>query len=61
MNNQLLLIVLLILLFGGGGGYYGYGQYGGTGLGSVLLLVFVIVGVFWYIGFPRRKGGGDLE
>jgi hypothetical protein len=57
MNGTLLLIILFVLLFGGGGGYYGYGLYGGPGLGGALLLVFVFIGALWYMGFPRRGSG----
>jgi hypothetical protein len=46
----LLLIIILILLFGGGGGYYGYRNYGGTGLGGVLGLVVIILIVLWLVG-----------
>ena len=46
----ILVIVLLVLLFGGGGGYYGYGLYGGAGLGGALGFVLLIVAVLWFFG-----------
>jgi hypothetical protein len=45
----ILLIIILVLLFGGGGGYYAYGAYGGTGLGSVLGLILVILIIVWFV------------
>ncbi len=40
-----LLIIIIILLLGGGGGFYGYrrGNYGGRGLGGILVLVLVVM------------------
>jgi hypothetical protein len=45
----LLLIVLLILMLGGGG-YYGYGRWGGPGLGGVFGLVVIIFIVLLFAG-----------
>ena len=45
----LLIIVLLILMLGGGG-YYGYGRWGGPGLGGVLGLVIIIFVVLLFAG-----------
>src|SRR4029453_10752718 len=45
----ILLIVLLILLLGGGG-YYGYGRWGGPGLGGVVGLVIVVFVVLLIAG-----------
>jgi uncharacterized membrane protein YccC len=40
--NILLLIVVLLLLFGGGGFYFGGPVIGGSGLGLILALCFVV-------------------
>jgi len=45
----LLIIVLLILLLGGGG-YYGYGRWGGPGIGGVFGLVIIIFIVLLFAG-----------
>jgi len=44
---MLLLILILVLLFGLGGGYYGHTSWGtrggaGIGLGTVLVILFVL-------------------
>lgn len=48
--SLLVIIILLLLVFGGGGGYYAHRSYGGTGLGSVLGRVVVVVLVLWLVG-----------
>jgi hypothetical protein len=48
--GTILIIVVLILLLGGGGGYYGYRQYGGSGLGGALGLVLIILIALWFFG-----------
>ena len=48
--GTILIIVVVILLLGGGGGYYGYRQYGGSGLGGALGLVLIILFVLWFFG-----------
>lgn len=48
--SLIVIIVVLLLLFGGGGGYYGYRRYGGSGLGSVLGLVLIILLALWFLG-----------
>ncbi len=52
----LLLVLLLVILFGGGGGYYGYGLYGGPGLGGAFALTFFILGILWFFGLVGGKG-----
>jgi hypothetical protein len=47
--STILIILVLIFLFGGGG-YYARDRLGGTGLGSVLGLLLVIVVVLWLVG-----------
>jgi hypothetical protein len=47
--STILIILVLIFLFGGGG-YYAHGRYGGSGLGSVLGLLLVVVVVLWLVG-----------
>ena len=47
--STILIILVLIFLFGGGG-YYAHDRYGGSGLGSVLGLLLVIVVVLWLVG-----------
>jgi hypothetical protein len=44
---MLILLIILLLVLGGGGGYYGHQRWGyggsaGIGLGTVLLLVFLV-------------------
>jgi hypothetical protein len=48
--------VILLLLFGGGGGYYGYGLYGGAGLGGVFFTLLVIFGALWFFGVLGNRG-----
>jgi hypothetical protein len=55
--STILIILVLIFLFGGGG-YYAHDRYGGTGLGSVLGLLLVIVVVLWLVG---GLGGVNLS
>lgn len=52
----ILLIVILLLIFGGGGGYYGYGLYGGAGLGGVFFTLLVIFGALWFFGVLGNRG-----
>ena len=52
----ILIVILLVLLFGGGGGYYGYGLYGGAGLGGVLGAVLLIVAALWFLGVLGGRG-----
>ncbi len=40
--NPILLILVLLLLFGGGGFYYGGPNYGGSGLGFVMIVCLVV-------------------
>ena len=47
--STILIILVLIFLFGGGG-YYAHDRLGGTGLGSVLGLLLIIVVVRWLVG-----------
>jgi hypothetical protein len=47
--SRILIILVLIFLFGGGG-HYAHDRYGGSGLGSVLGLLLVVVVVFWLVG-----------
>ena len=54
--RTILIIILLLVIFGGGGGYYGYGLYGGPGLGGVLGLVLFIILIAWFFGVLRRRG-----
>jgi Protein of unknown function (DUF3309) len=54
--GTILLIVVIILLLGGGGGYYGYRQYGGSGLGGALGLVLIILLALWFFGGLRFHG-----
>jgi hypothetical protein len=53
--RTILLVVLVVLLLGGGGGYYGYGLYGGAGLGGAFGLVLVILLAFWFFGAIGRR------
>ena len=46
--STILIILVLIFLFGGGG-YYAHDRLGGTGLGSVGLLLIIVV-VLWLVG-----------
>lgn len=41
---------MVILLLGGGGEFYGYSEYGGSGVGGVLGLVLIILVVLWIVG-----------
>ena len=47
--STILIILVLIFLFGGGG-YYAHDRYGGSGLGSILGLLLVVVVVLWLVG-----------
>ena len=52
----ILIIVLLVLLLGGGGGYYGYGLYGGAGLGGVLGTILLVLVALWFFGVLGGRG-----
>ena len=59
--SSILVIILLVLLLGGGGGYYGYGLYGGAGLGGALGLVLVIAAVLWFFGVIGGKANHGAD
>jgi hypothetical protein len=50
MGIWTILLIILIILLLGGGGYYGYGRWGGRGLGGVLVLVLIVIAVIWLFG-----------
>ena len=45
-----ILIILVLIFLVGGGGYYAHDRYGGSGLGSILGLLLVVVLVLWLVG-----------
>jgi hypothetical protein len=54
--QTIILVLVLVLLFGGGGGYYGYGLYGGAGLGGVFVTLLLIMGALWFFGVLGNRG-----
>lgn len=55
--DDLSFVIVVIMLIGGGGGYYGYGLYGGIGIGGALGLSIVILATLWFVGAIGRRSG----
>jgi hypothetical protein len=55
--GAILMVLVLVLLLGGGGGYYGYGLYGGAGLGGAFGMVLVVLLACWFFGVIGGRRG----